>query len=505
MKKKKYKLIKKSVTASILCLLASSTVLLPKIEASAEKIEYSETEEAQIKDFKEVLASLETTTNISFHNQELFDIVSSCIDGELTAGNIKNIKSLEINHELSNNDFSDLKFLTDLRFLTIKNNTIDLSDLEYNTSLCGLNLDGCKVSNTTSLPNSIETIFLSYVKVIDYDFSVPYNLKSLNLLYSPISSLNFKNKESITSLSILGSVYFSVKDIMDCPNLRTLNLLYCTQINDPEYLPQLKSVYNLMIDEYASIWLDLDTLEKLPISKSKKEKISTYIIELDELAASLVSSSLTDDEKIRCISSYILNNYSYDGRVKDDAEKDLSRNYNLHPISSALEGNKIICINYSTFFQSLANRADIEALTLVNKNHAWNAVNLDGEYKGIDLTNLDTIENAGELVLLGDSLSNFYFEAPTEYSSVEKGIYPQAPTITEYKLGYIDQNPEFEIEKLVYNGLVFRLKCKLNREDMIFLGFYGTMLGAQLVLINHPDKKVKTKKRKVKRKTLENN
>ena len=167
----KYKLIKKTIVATI---LSGSLLLFPKV-ASASSIEsnplYDET-------FHSELEYLNNLDSITFQNVDLYNIISSKVK-ELNTNTIKDIKTLTIDKPLTNTDLSDLKYLPNLKFLIIKNNTLDLSNLLYNQELTSLQLDNCIINNSESLPNSISSLYLNNCYITSGTLTTPYNLTSL--------------------------------------------------------------------------------------------------------------------------------------------------------------------------------------------------------------------------------------------------------------------------------------------------------------------------------------
>ena len=289
----KYKLIKKTIVATI---LSGSLLLFPQV-ASASSIEsnplYDET-------FHSELEYLNNLDSITFQNIDLYNIISSKVK-ELNTNTIKDIKTLTIDKPLTNTDLSDLKYLPNLKFLIIKNNTLDLSNLLYNQELTSLQLDNCIINNSESLPNSISSLYLNNCYITSGTLTTPYNLTSLFINYTPISKLALKNPSNLKNLSLIGNSYLSLTDIEECYNLVSLTIKYNPSIKDSYILSDL-SLSSLILDEYASIWLDKDILDTLPISNDIEKEIVTSINIIDNIYSSLNDPSLTDEEKVKKIS-----------------------------------------------------------------------------------------------------------------------------------------------------------------------------------------------------------
>lgn len=467
MKKRKFKLVKKALLATVTGAVTLNLLATKDVEALS--VPYSEEEQIKLEEFEKELKQLEIEEDIVFQNKELFNIVSSSIDEELNINNIKEIKTLTIENELLDKNLSDLKYLTNLKYLSISNNRVNLKDLEYNQELCGVTFKDCTLYNTIYLPNSLEVMYLDECNIKDYTFISPYNLNHLELRYTPISDLHFKNTESIKSLKILGSTFISAKELIDCNNLIYLDFSYCINIKDTSYLPLIPNLKYIKLSDYAAIWLDNETLSKLPVLPDNKESISNQIIELDEIASLLKDPSLTNDEQIKKITAYLLERYEYDKSIYDEDKEYLVTEYNVHPITNSLSNDKAICINYSCMFQSLANRLNIDSITVTNEEHAWNAVNHDGKYYGVDVTFLESeITTSEEFLSDNTTYESYNFNINQFKEQYIGSVYPQDKEKLNQEIKYIKQKNK-ELENILYNGLMYRLDNDLYEFKILLL------------------------------------
>ncbi len=463
--KKKYKLVRRLVTASVAGGLALRILVPPKIEAK--EILYNEKEQIEINLFEEELTRLETEENITFHNKELFMLISNKVGGNLTSENIKNIKNLVIEEPI-NGDLSDLKYLTNLKFLIIKNNNVDAENLKYNQQLIGLKIENGTLYNSDQLPNSIQNLRLKDTELKDYTLILPYYLQELHLKSSPINNIEAKNNSSLRRLYINGEIYISASCLVPFENLNYIKLINCGNLKDSENLTYLPNLHFLSVDEYASIWLDKKLLNKLPIFPLTKMSIDKKIESLDKIALELKDDSLSQKEQITKIVEYIIDKYQYDNRVKDDSLKStiITMIDNKFPISTSLNNEEVICINFASIFQAMALRLDIDSILLVNDIHAWNAYNIDGEYLTIDPTTLNTYyENRG-LTFITPEWVEAHSYMPTSTSSLyEDSIYPLDYEYKKYNIGYLNKDSQDDIiksvqdflESIVYNKITFNI------------------------------------------------
>lgn len=438
----KLKLVKVIVVGTIVANISSSLFSSTKKETNI--IPYTQNEIEYLKTFESELEQLEMVDEIKFKNKELFYIVSDLVDGQLTTENIKEIKELSILIPLKNEDLSDLKYLTNLRYLYIKDNLVDLSYLEYNQKLYSVSFQNCFLYNSSKLPNSIKLLYLRESDLLEYTLSTPYNLERLNIQYSPISSLYFKNPDSLKDLCIVGGVFFSVTDLLNCNNLKYINLQHCYDIKDAEFLTELPNLDILRLSELAAIYLDEYSLDKLPIAAIEKKPIKEYINKLDEIANTLNDENLSDEDKIKNITTYLTDKYDYNkGIYNEKTGRALSLQYNRKPISESFKSNYIICINYTCLFQALANRLNIDSMIITNDNHGWNYANFDGEYKGIDITNIDNATPEEEKL-------RYKFNTKLYDPLYSGAIYPKRPSKVDTTIGYINKDEQFEVKDILY-------------------------------------------------------
>lgn len=462
MKKVKYKLVSGLLATSIASGIVLRGLFPPSIAQAAETTDYNS------KEFAEELISIEETTEITFTNKGLYDIVSSKVNGQLTTDNIKTITTLEIDRRLTNKNLSDLKYLTNLKFLIIKDNDVDCNDLTYNQELIGLKIEGGTLTNTDKLPNTITNLRLKNTEVKDYALSLPYFLKELNINDSPISSINAKDNNSIKRITITGETYTSAKDLTYFTSLKYLSITNCGSLKDSEYLNHIPNLRYLHLDEYSTIWLDKDQIDGLPMLPFIKTMYKDRVKELDTLATELRDDSLSDIEQITKIINYLIDKYQYDNTVNDNTLKStlISSIDNARPITISLKNEKIICINYAAMFQTLAERNDIDSILLSNDTHAWNAYNIDGTYRTIDPTSIDSYFSKTSYQNIDSEWisENSYSIDETELKSTiyEDVIYPISPSDIQPEVGYIksqnkESNLKEKINEMIYNNITFHI------------------------------------------------
>ena len=299
----KYRLIRTASEILIVSTLATGiSHLATNIKFPKEVIPYTQEDVVQNIQFEKKLSSIQEETNIEFSNKELESIIKEQIDGDITKEKLAEIKELEIFNTLSNNDLSDLKYLPNLISLHIYDNSIDLEDIKYNQNLMVVTFTKCTIANTQYLPNAIETIFVDDCTITDTEVIIPYYATDVYFKKSIANNIRFKNPSILETLFITSDVMLDMNNLKECSNLKKLTIYMASNIKNAHILKDLQSLQEVHFDEYASIWLDLDTLNVLPMPEEDKVLLGDLINKLDSLASTLITNpNMSENEKINRI------------------------------------------------------------------------------------------------------------------------------------------------------------------------------------------------------------
>ena len=435
-----------------------------------EQIPYTQEDIIRNLTFNEELSAI-MTEEVIFQNKELEAIVKESLGGTITKEGLQSITSLEINKTLSNHDFSDLKYLPKLMSLYIYDNTINIEDIKYNQDLMLVSLTNCTISNTQDLPNAIESLYIDDSRITDQEVIIPYYATQVCFRKSIANNIRLKNPSILEKLYITSDVMLDMNNLKSCINLKELTIIMSSNIKNAHILRALPSLETIYIDEYAAIWLDMETLQSLPLPEEDKLIVGDIISKLDSVANTLVpDKNISEKEKINRITLYLLEkiDYDYDSVVAPDETDDRVGKYNCNPITLALESDLGICINYSCMFQALSNRVGLDTYQIFNDVHAWNATKVDGEYKGYDVTYLELgpiikIDNVNQLGKIenttieevfkkGQEDKLYYYEFDLDAMIDDNHIADYTPSeIKDYilNIGYINEN---SLIKLIYKN-----------------------------------------------------
>lgn len=456
-KKKKFKIIKTAGLLTATGLMVAVSTFKETTPTSA--VEYTSEE---LNDNKEYLSELEEIKNEEpvFNNAELYNYICKKYNKEyLYESELKLIYEINIDEELTNTDLSDLKYLPNLQFLTIKNNNIDLEDIKYNSKLRQLSIENCTIKNTSEIPNTTTYLLIQNSNIEDNNLVIPYYTSTLELLCNNFSNLTLKEPNNLKYLYIHGDSFLDLESIRGCTNLNHLALKRISNVKNAEVLLDL-NIKELELDDYSPIWITTNIFEKL---NNKNNNYDTYIDESKELdkIASSINKDLSEEEIIKEIVIYVIDNLEYNHSVVTPEGELYSKAYNNEPIRYALK-QEGVCINYCTLFQALANRCGINSYVLYSEKHGWNAIERDGELRYIDPTFLDEqaviyllsslvgdLRTSKEILLEGDE-SNLYYYDFNEVLEKELGLEThKAENLPKeyndnYRLGYVDESKNMQ-------------------------------------------------------------
>ena len=155
-----------------------------------------------------------------------------------------------------------------------------------------------------------------------------------------------------------------------------------TQLNNdyPEIFWIGNTYYATTVTDGSKIVLDYaNGIEEDEIPKMYDE----FIASAGKLIESIPEGS--DYDKILYVHDYIINNTIYNYETADTERYD-----SRHTAYGCLVDGSAVCDGYAKAFQYIMNQIGIESGICTGSNHAWNYVNLDGEYYWIDTTWDDT-------------------------------------------------------------------------------------------------------------------
>ena len=347
-------------------------------------------------------------------------------------------------------NIDNIKKLVNLKEIYIKN--VNIEDISFINGLARLErvriyyskVDLSKI-NSPSLKEL--DIISSYVINDDFSRLANSNLKILDLEGSYVTSIyTLKNVISLEELSLSSiSNLRSLDPILNLPKLKVLNINGGEDLVNNKVLDYIKknNIVGTNYDETKYMYLN-------------GEKITD---DLDKIINDLKLDKLSDMDKIRKITLYVVNNLEY-----DDCEENGKCEYNDINFNSLLKSlsGKGVCYHYAILTNELLNRAGIKSYlvsgyTKKGLAHEWLNVYLEEKWYGLDPTWIDTYNLGSKLKNTGKS-SHFMIELKEKSSFYSEHIEDVLPmNIVDPErvvVDYVRTEAGFNIYEAIFIGIV---------------------------------------------------
>lgn len=261
--------------------------------------------------------------------------------------------------------------------------------------------------------------------------------------YYSEENLSFLNNDKLSTFDLCGNLVVDKNFLYNMKTLKRLGLFYDSAINlDTDRVSELEKLTNICFLEEpytTAIYVDTDDYNKLKdkgieidfLDDYYKNKFEEANRELDNIVLNLgLKEDVSNQEKLNRIILYTLDNFEYDMDINDmlanGESPSTDKFYKEGYLKAIIEGDgKIICGNYAAIISALVKRAGMDMFMLKSSNHAWNLVELDGEYYYVDATTLDAFnyyeyddDFVRNLIECGDASSLEWYMK--EYQSNEK-------------------------------------------------------------------------------------
>lgn len=159
--------------------------------------------------------------------------------------------------------------------------------------------------------------------------------------------------------------------------------------------------------------------------KSAARKQEEILCRVAQITDEIITEDMTDLEKELAINEYLCDTIEYDEDALDNAvENDFNyvadRYRDSFNAYGALIKGKCVCAGYAAAFKLLAEEAGLQSIVVTGfldggYGHAWNKVNIDGEWQIIDVTNNDTDYLKNALFNLPDRAGDITLEEDKDY------------------------------------------------------------------------------------------
>ena len=352
---------------------------------------------------------------------------------------------------------------------------------------------------------------------------------------------NLTDVSELENYTNLEYVYLSDNLLTDVSSLESLENIKMLDISNNsigsfniEAFPNLMSIdiegnYNLYTDEIV----DYCSEHNIAIDIDKEDVKS--VEQLKEVEAKINKTAKTDKEKEKNIYKYVMDTMVYDMDALEN--EDLVFEYNENALQHAVKG-KGVCATYATYFDAMCELSGINCYYLSGYAkggpHAWNLVEIDGDYMLCDVTWADSANDsflglgtAKYYNKTGSSAKKFikqHEEGTFEKSDIPTNIrnnmvfhentQPQKETLEEENTIELKEESEEQTE-VKENGILNKITkiiegidtSKVDKDKLVQVVLSGIMAGG-IVLLSKKMKEslkkslAKAKERKQRRKEI---
>lgn len=294
---------------------------------------------------------------------------------------------------------------------------LDLPELEtfileinVRDKLYSIDLTNCKKLERISLGNNTELEDLNFLagleslKVLSFGNLPTNNLDALRSFEEEENSLceTFETDDKRIAKGGNNNLIHDISGINGL-GIEVLNISLLYHISSEELyetvktLPNLREIIGFEINSAEMCSEELiKYCEEHNIKHPFTEKSLAIKSELKRIVRELITPDMNDFEKAKALSIYIIEHVEYDYDLIDEENETpetVRKGWGENLYYTVMEGSGV-CAGYAEFTQALFKEAGIECYNQETIGHAYNLVEIDGQYYQIDLTNLDSWLNA---------------------------------------------------------------------------------------------------------------
>lgn len=285
---------------------------------------------------------------------------------------------------------------------------------------------------------------------------------NLTKIPSDIKKLDIQDCYYLTSLDSLPQI---------CPDIEELTVGLCPSITDFSFIYQLPNLKKVTFYECAGIDYELYTyLTNHGIENNITEVDLKANIMIDNIIKETINDQMTDEEKIKAITLYMVDNFEYDDQYTTDS--------NIYPLTSMLQNKKGVCAGYAYLANVLLRKANVNANYVVDYDHAWNIIKQDDKYYYLDTTNVDdlivrsTVKAFDISPYYMSNPSDTMFTSMTPYNAPDNTVIIPKSFVEDIKRG---ENKKTLVEKYGHNAVAYWFVI-LGIPNILALSFLATQM-----------------------------
>lgn len=206
-----------------------------------------------------------------------------------------------------------------------------------------------------------------------------YNFIKLTDNFSPNSKEDIKNiYYTVINSGMTEFTFYCNNEYEDC-------------IKDVDYVSDnqslLSNINNFVpvYNSFSNIKTEFDSLGKVTITITHnytKDEITMIENKIEEIKKKIITDDMTDENKIKAIHDYIINNTKYD---IDRSDKKVTK-YKSDTAYGTLIENYAICGGYADSMKLFLDDLNIPNYKISSENHIWNLVYVNDNWYHLDLT-----------------------------------------------------------------------------------------------------------------------
>ena len=236
----------------------------------------------------------------------------------------------------------------------------------------------------------------------------PLNEGNVSLYFSDITDKDLEKLSADINHLQLEHCYFlhNLDKLPElCPNIKVLKISHCPSVIDLSFIYDLPNLEIVELNNCPGVTRELrDYLNNHNIENNITQNDIYAAEQIDKIYNHVIKDDMSDEEKIKAITLYIIDNFEYD--------EDYEIESNLNPLVSMTFDYKGVCAGYAYLADALLCKAGINSYYVINKEHAWNLIEEDDKYYYLDTTYLDANDAYGNI--------KYFDNYPTYMSSPAK-------------------------------------------------------------------------------------